>query len=57
MKTQKTKHQDQDIRILSQCCKALDRSTSPRMLKANVEFLVDRYVRHPNRTPPNSSGA
>jgi hypothetical protein len=36
---------DKDIAALKACCKALDRSTSPRMLKANLEFLVDRYLR------------
>jgi hypothetical protein len=39
---------DRDVLALERCCKALDRSTSPKMLKANLDFLVDRYITHPN---------
>jgi hypothetical protein len=39
---------DRDVIALERCCKALDRSTSPRMLKANLDFLVERYITHPN---------
>ena len=41
-----TKRLDLDIKALRACVRALDRSSS-RMRKANVEYLYDRYVRHP----------
>jgi hypothetical protein len=43
------KRRDRDVLVLERCCRALDRSTSPRMLKANLAFLVDRYITHPNK--------
>lgn len=44
-----SKRLDSDIKALRACVRALDRSSSPRMLKANVEYLYDRYVRNPPR--------
>lgn len=41
------KNQDQDMLALKQCVKALDRSSSKRMLRANLEFLWDRYISNP----------
>lgn len=38
---------DPDIKVLKACVKALENSTSPRMLKANIDFLVDRFLIHP----------
>ena len=38
---------DQDIKVLRVCAKALEKSTSPRMLRANLEFLWDRFVSNP----------
>jgi hypothetical protein len=46
------KRQDPDLLVLKACCKALDKSTTPRMLKANLEFLLDRYLWHPSRHLP-----
>lgn len=42
-----SKRIDPDISILKACVKALNRSTSPRMLKANLAFLMDRYITNP----------
>ena len=41
------RRRDGDLLSLERCCQALDRLT-PRMLKANLDFLVDRYITHPN---------
>ena len=43
------KRMDPDIKVLKACVRALDRSSSARMLKANVEYLYDRYVLHPRK--------
>lgn len=40
-----------DLRALKDACKALERSTSTKMLYANLVFLWDRFVTHP---PPKS---
>ena len=42
----------QDISVLDDCIKALDKSTSPKMLKANLEFLFDRYLWNPSKELP-----
>ena len=39
----------QDISALETCIRGLDQSTSPRMLMANLEFLLDRYLWHPTK--------
>ena len=44
-KTQKPK--DPDISALTSCIRALNRSTSPCMLKANLDFLTDHYLHCP----------
>ena len=38
---------DPDTKALAAACRALSRSTSLRMLRANMAFLVDRYLVHP----------
>lgn len=45
-----TKKLDGDVRALRGCVRALEFSTSERMLKANVEYLYDCYIRHPRRS-------
>ena len=35
---------DQDIQVLKDCLKALDRSTSRRLLAANLTFVVSHYT-------------
>ena len=40
-----TKKLDTDIRVLRACVRALEQSSSDRMLRANVEYLYDRFVR------------
>ena len=45
--------EDPDISALKACVKALNRSTSPRMLKANLDFLVDRFLLHPSSALPD----
>ena len=42
-----TKKLDPDIKALRACVRALDQSSNKRMLRANIEFLYDRYVRNP----------
>jgi hypothetical protein len=44
-----TKRLDPDIKVLRACVRALDCSSSLRMLRANMEYLWDRYMRHPSR--------
>lgn len=43
---------DGDISALKACIRGLNKSTSPRMLKANLEFLLDRYLWHPSKDLP-----
>lgn len=43
---------DKDIKALAGAIKALDKSTSKKMLKANLDYLVDRYINHPAKTLP-----
>ncbi len=45
---------DPDILVLKRCVKALNGSTSIKMLKANLEFLVGRFNKYELR-PPNKS--
>lgn len=45
MKTKRIR--DKDILALKGAVRALDKSTSKQMLRANLEFLWDRYVAHP----------
>ncbi len=47
-----TKKLDSDIRCLREATRALDRSSSRRMLRANIEFLYDRFIRHPSPDLP-----
>lgn len=42
-----TKRLDPDIKVLKACVRALGQSSSKRMLKANMEYLWDRYIRNP----------
>ena len=42
-----TKPLDPDVKVLRAAVRAIEQSSSPRMKKANVEFLYDRYVRNP----------
>lgn len=39
---------DADVKVLRACIRAIDKSSSERMVKANVEFLYNRYVRNGN---------
>ena len=39
---------DRDVLVLKRCCKALEQSSSRRMLLANMVFLIDRYVYYHN---------
>jgi hypothetical protein len=43
-----TKRIDRDILVLKQCVKALEKSSSYRMLVANLSFLWNRYILHPD---------
>lgn len=40
---------DKDILALKGAIRALDKSTSKRMLRANLDFLWDRYIVHPRK--------
>lgn len=44
-----TKKLDSDIKALRAAVRALNGSSSQKMLKANLEFLWDRYIEHPAR--------
>jgi hypothetical protein len=41
---------DKDLLALKGAIRALDKSTSQRMLMANLQFLWDRYITHPRKT-------
>lgn len=43
---------DGDSSALKACIRGLNKSTSRRMLKANLEFLLDRYLWHPSAELP-----
>ena len=40
-----TKKLDPDVKVLRACVRALEQSSSPRMLRANMEYLYDKFVR------------
>ena len=40
---------DTDILVLKRAAKALSCSTSQKMLNANIEFLIDHFLRHPSK--------
>ena len=52
-----TKKQDQDILALKEARSALLRSTSVKMLYANIEFLVDYFIHHPSKELPKKLAA
>lgn len=39
---------EDDVDVLRACCNALMRSSSATMLRANMEFLWDKFVLHPD---------
>ena len=39
---------DRDIKVIRATVRALDTSSSLRMLRANLEYLWDRYLGHPS---------
>ncbi len=43
---------DPDILVLKRCCRALNKSTSRKMLRASLEFLNDKYLFHPSDKLP-----
>src|SRR5690242_2472785 len=43
---------DGDLSALKACIRGLNKSTSRRMLTANLEFLLDRYLWHPSSELP-----
>ena len=43
-----TKPINQDVKALKGAVRALDQSSSVEMVMANLEYLWDRYIRHPN---------
>lgn len=45
-------HHDGDLAALNRCCHALEGCTSARMLKATLDFLLDRFVMHPVQSLP-----
>lgn len=42
------KKQDQDVLALKRCVRALNKSTSRRVLSATIRYLLDRYVERPS---------
>lgn len=47
-----TKKLDKDVKVLRACVRALEQSSSERMLRANLDYLYDRYVLHPTKRAP-----
>ena len=47
-----TKRIDTDVLALQQAVKALNKSTSRRMLKASIEYIVDRFISRPTKNMP-----
>lgn len=45
--------EDIDVKVLIMCVVALNRCSSRRMLKATLEFLYDRFIRHPSQDIPD----
>jgi hypothetical protein len=43
---------DRDVAVLRDAVKALERSRSKRVLRANIEFIVDYFLAHPSRSLP-----
>lgn len=50
----KSRRVDPDISALKACAKALRKSSSTRMLKANLEFLWWHFVDNPNYKHPTA---
>jgi hypothetical protein len=46
------KKMDQDIKALSQSVKGLSKSSTRRMLLANLNFLMDYFIYHPSKEIP-----
>lgn len=44
-----SKKMDPDVKVLRACVRELEKSSSPRMLRANLRFLWDRYISSPVR--------
>lgn len=47
-----TRRVDGDISALKLCIRGLNKSTSRKMLAANLEFLMDRYIWHTSKEIP-----
>jgi hypothetical protein len=47
-RVRKSRRVDPDLSARKACSKALNRSSSRPMLKANLEFLYDRFIFHPS---------
>lgn len=50
--TKKAQALDTDIAVLKACCEALNRSTTRKMLRANLNFLLDRFLVNPGQHLP-----
>jgi hypothetical protein len=37
---------DQDVKVLFKACEWIEKSSSPRRIKATAKYIYDRYVRH-----------
>ncbi len=46
-KQKRTRRIDPDISALKACVRGLNKSSSPAMLKANLEYLLERFLNHP----------
>jgi hypothetical protein len=47
---------DRDILVLRAVARALDKSSSPRMLRANLEFIYGSYNARPAHQPERPTG-
>lgn len=41
-----------DVEVIKRCISALDLSSDRKMLAANLDYLVDRYIGHPSHELP-----
>ncbi len=48
----KSRRIDPDISIVKACVRALNKSSSREMLRANLVYLWDRFLAHPSKEMP-----
>lgn len=51
-KKRKSRAMDRDILALKATCRGLDKCTSRRMVRATLNFCLDRYIANPSKDLP-----